>query len=251
MKIIGIESSGMVASVALWADGGIVSEYTTDMKQTHSETLLPMLDEMLKRVGIAVTQIDAIAVSGGPGSFTGLRIGSATAKGLGLALNKPIINVPTLDAMAYQALNTYGIICPMMDARRDQVFTGFYTAGGDALEFHVLREAFADDISAVLKELLEIREKQSITENEGKTLMPVFFLGDGACRQEAKIRQTIPDAIFLPEFMNKQRAAVVASLGACMYRDGQTETAMEHKPEYLRVSQAEREREERLKHEQE
>ena len=126
MRILGIESSSLVASAAIYEDGITMAEYTVDFKMTHSQTLLPMIDEMVKLVGIDLNTIDAIAVSGGPGSFTGLRIGSATAKGLGLALNKPLIHVPTLDATAYNLFGASGLICPIMDARRNQVYTGIY-----------------------------------------------------------------------------------------------------------------------------
>ena len=126
MRILGIESSSLVASTAIYEDGITMAEYTVDFKMTHSQTLLPMIDEMVKLVGIDLNTIDAIAVSGGPGSFTGLRIGSATAKGLGLALNKPLIHVPTLDATAYNLFGASGLICPIMDARRNQVYTGIY-----------------------------------------------------------------------------------------------------------------------------
>ena len=105
MRILGIESSSLVASVAIVEDDITMAEFTADFKKTHSQTLLPMIDDMVKLLGIELSTVDAIAVSGGPGSFTGLRIGSATAKGLGLALDKPLIHVPTLDATAY---NLYG-----------------------------------------------------------------------------------------------------------------------------------------------
>ena len=101
MKILGIESSGLVASVAVTEDGIVIGEYTTNFKKTHSQTLLPMLDALKKMIDLDMESIDAIAVSGGPGSFTGLRIGSATAKGLGFALDKPLISVPTVEALAY------------------------------------------------------------------------------------------------------------------------------------------------------
>ena len=101
MRILGIESSSLVASVAIVEDDITMAEFTADFKKTHSQTLLPMIDDMVKLLGIELSTVDAIAVSGGPGSFTGLRIGSATAKGLGLALDKPLIHVPTLDATAY------------------------------------------------------------------------------------------------------------------------------------------------------
>ena len=100
MKILGIDSSGLVASVAVTEDDNLLGEFTMNYKKTHSQTLLPMLDELAKMIELDLNTIDAIAVSGGPGSFTGLRIGSATAKGLGLALEKPLIHIPTVDALA-------------------------------------------------------------------------------------------------------------------------------------------------------
>lgn len=126
MKILAIESSSLVASVAVTEDGVTVAEYTVNFKKTHSQTLLPMIDQIAAMTELDMDSVDAIAVSGGPGSFTGLRIGSATAKGLGLALKKPLIHVPTLDAMAWNLYGASGLICPVMDARRNQVYTGLY-----------------------------------------------------------------------------------------------------------------------------
>ena len=105
MKIIGIDSSGMVASVALVADGVLIAEYTMNHKKTHSQTLLPMLDQIVRDAEIELAEIDAIAVAAGPGSFTGLRIGAATVKGLALALEKPVIPVPTCEGLAYNLSN--------------------------------------------------------------------------------------------------------------------------------------------------
>ena len=128
MRILALESSGLVASVAV-VDGALdgkdaqtIAEYTVNYKKTHSQTLLPMLDEVVKMTELSLESIDAIAVAAGPGSFTGLRIGSATAKGLGLALDKPLIPVPTLEGLAYNLCGTDGIVCPIMDARRSQVY---------------------------------------------------------------------------------------------------------------------------------
>ncbi|MBQ6856756.1 MAG: tRNA (adenosine(37)-N6)-threonylcarbamoyltransferase complex dimerization subunit type 1 TsaB, partial [Lachnospiraceae bacterium] len=112
MRILGIESSSLVASVAIVEDGVTMAEYTANFKKTHSQTLLPMIDAMVSLLDVDLATVDAIAVSGGPGSFTGLRIGSATAKGLGLALNKPLIHVPTLDGTAYNMYGASGLICP-------------------------------------------------------------------------------------------------------------------------------------------
>ena len=127
MKILGIDSSGLVASVAVTEDDNLLGEFTMNYKKTHSQTLLPMLDELAKMIELDLNTIDAIAVSGGPGSFTGLRIGSATAKGLGLALEKPLIHIPTVDALAYNLCGHRDMVCPLMDARRNQTYTGLYT----------------------------------------------------------------------------------------------------------------------------
>lgn len=104
MKILALDSSGLTASVAVIEDENLMGEYTMNYKKTHSQTLLPMLDELAKMIELDLQSIDAIAVAGGPGSFTGLRIGSATAKGLGLALDKPIVHVPTVDGLGIQSL---------------------------------------------------------------------------------------------------------------------------------------------------
>ena len=127
MKILGLDSSGLVASVAVVEDDRLLAEYTTDYKKTHSQTLLPMLDELKKMIELDCSTLDAIAISSGPGSFTGLRIGSATAKGLGLALKKPLVEVPTLEGLAWNLWGASEIVCPVMDARRNQVYTGAYT----------------------------------------------------------------------------------------------------------------------------
>ena len=124
MKVLAIDSSGLTAAAAVVDEEQTIAEYTVNYKKTHSQTLLPMIDEIVKMVEMDLKEIDAIAVAGGPGSFTGLRIGSATAKGLGLALDKPLISVPTVDALAYNVYGCTDIICPLLDARRKQVYTG-------------------------------------------------------------------------------------------------------------------------------
>lgn len=226
-KILGIESSSLVASVALVTDGILTAEYTVNHKKTHSQTLLPMLDEIVRMTEQDLQEVDAIAVSGGPGSFTGLRIGSATAKGLGLALDKPLIHVPTVDAMAYNLYGCAALICPIMDARRSQVYTGLYRYA-DA--FQVIRESTVMALDELLDELTAMAQ-------------PVVFLGDGVPVGEARIRERLGAlARFAPAQSNRQRAASVAALGAALYAAGRTESAAEHSPHYLRMSQAERER---------
>lgn len=235
MKILAIDSSGMVASVAVTEDEKLVAEYTVDYKKTHSQTLLPMLDEIKKMTELDLSAMDAIAVAAGPGSFTGLRIGSATAKGLAEALNKPIIEVPTLDGMAYNLFGYEGVICPVMDARRNQVYTGFYTFERDmtsdtGFSFRVIREQFADDMHEVIAGLNELGQQ-------------VMFLGDGVPVFSQMIAEELNTPFgFAPANCNRQHASSVAVLAGQYYKEGRTVMAWEHKPEYLRMSQAERER---------
>ncbi|MFR5617796.1 MAG: tRNA (adenosine(37)-N6)-threonylcarbamoyltransferase complex dimerization subunit type 1 TsaB [Clostridium sp.] len=126
MNILGIDSSGLVASVALQSDDKLVGEYTIHNKKTHSQTLLPMIHDMLEMADVSVKELDAIAIASGPGSFTGLRIGAATAKGLGGALSIPLIAVPTLEGLAYNLAGAEALVCPIMDARRQQAYYGIY-----------------------------------------------------------------------------------------------------------------------------
>mgnify|MGYP000084441439 CR=1 FL=1 len=156
MKILGLDSSGIVASVAIVEDENLIAEYTVNYKKTHSQTLLPMLDELVKMTELDLDTIDAIAVAAGPGSFTGLRIGSATAKGLGLALKKPLVEIPTVDALAYNLYDSRALICPIMDARRNQVYTGVYRFEGD--KFCTVKEQEPMAIET-LAELLNDRAK--------------------------------------------------------------------------------------------
>lgn len=229
MKILGIESSSLVASVAVVTDEVVTAEYTVNFKKTHSQTLLPMIDEVYRMIELDLSEIDAIAVSGGPGSFTGLRIGSATAKGLGLALKKPLIHVPTLDAMAYNLYGTSALICPMMDARRNQVYTGVYRF---EQEFETVMEPCMMDTRELAKELNKYGER-------------VILLGDGVPVNAQILKENLEVPFsFAPAQCSRQRGASVAVLGAVYFTEGKTETAMEHKPDYLRKAQAERELEE-------
>ncbi|MDO4166035.1 MAG: tRNA (adenosine(37)-N6)-threonylcarbamoyltransferase complex dimerization subunit type 1 TsaB [Eubacteriales bacterium] len=232
MKILGIDSSGMVASAAVLVDDTLVSEFTVNNKQTHSQTLLPMIDQVVQMSGVALEELDAIAVAAGPGSFTGLRIGASTAKGLGLALDKPIVPVPTLEGLAYRLAGTSGLICPLMDARRNQVYTGIYRCEPGQLQ--VVSAQKAVGIEDILRELVDYQE-------------PVTFLGDGVPVQMDTIRQMYTGVYQLaPVHLSRQSAAAVAALGQIYYQQGKIETAEEHRPVYLRKSQAEREREARL-----
>ena len=243
MKVLAIDSSGLTATVAVVDDTQTIAEYTINYKKTHSQTLLPMIDEMVRMAEVSLEDIDAIAVAGGPGSFTGLRIGSATAKGLGLALNKPLIPVPTVDGLAYNMYGCEDIICPIMDARRNQVYTGIYTfskraginEGTKKFEpvFQVLKMQMAVSVEELIRRLNNYNR-------------PVVFLGDGVPVYESTLEDGLKVPYSLaPSCMNRQRAAVIGALGIRYYKAGKYETAAEHQPDYLRVSQAERERAER------
>lgn len=232
MRILAIDSSSMVATVAVTTDGVLNAEYTLNHKKTHSQTLLPMIDEICKSIELDMESIDAIAISGGPGSYTGLRIGSATAKGFGLALNKPIINVPTMDALAYNMFSSSYIICPMMDARRGQVYTGIYRFRGTEME------TIKEQCIMMIDELIYALDKIG---------MPVMFLGDGVDTQKDTIESKMAtEHYYAPASMNRQKASSLASLAEIYFKEGKCESAAEHKPEYLRLSQAERELKEKM-----
>lgn len=227
MKILAFDSSGLVASVAVLEEERMIAEYTVNYKKTHSQTLLPMLDEVVKMIELDLHEIDAIAVAAGPGSFTGLRIGSATAKGLGLALDKPLVPVPTLEGLAFNLCGCPDVICPMMDARRKQVYTGLYTFVDGKMQ--VLKEQTACPVEEILEECNARGRK-------------VVFLGDGVpvCRSIIEETVRVPYA-FAPAHMSRQRAGAVGMRAFDYIRENKTETAAEHAPVYLRKSQAERE----------
>ncbi|MBQ9984639.1 MAG: tRNA (adenosine(37)-N6)-threonylcarbamoyltransferase complex dimerization subunit type 1 TsaB [Lachnospiraceae bacterium] len=228
MKILAIDSSGLVASVALLEDDNLIAEYTMNYKKTHSQTLLPMLDEIVRMTDTDLSSIDAIAVAKGPGSFTGLRIGSATVKGLGLALDKPIVGVPTVEGLAMNLYETDALVCPLMDARRNQVYTGIYSFQNGALQ--VVKEQTPVGIEEIIEALNLI----------GKN---VVFLGDGVpvYREVIAEKMTVP-YMFAPAHLNKQRAGAVGVRAIEYFRQGIFVTASEFEPDYLRLSQAERER---------
>lgn len=232
MLIIGIESSALVASVAIVRDDILLAEYTVCNTKTHSQTLMPMLDEIVKNADIELSEVDAVAISRGPGSFTGLRIGSATAKGLGLALNIPLIEVPTLDALAYNLAGTGdSIICPIMDARRQEVYSALYEAAdSEDYPLNVVSAENAGPLSDVIDKLNSLGRR-------------VVFLGDGVPVYRAIIEEKLSvPFMFAPDHLLRQKASSVAMLGCFLMRTGKTVSAGEHAPTYLRVSQAEREK---------
>ncbi len=239
MKIIAMDTSGLVASVAIIEDQTLIGEYNVQYKKTHSQTLLPMLDELKKMVELDLESVDAIALAAGPGSFTGLRIGSATAKGLCFAMDVPVIEIPTLVGLACNLYGTDKLVCPLMDARRDQVYTGIY-------EFvRKQGQSAGYGLSCLLAQCaVSIEEIASKCNELGRE---IIFLGDGAAVFEMRLSELmkVPYS-FAPAHMNRQRAAAFGFLALEYYREGKTVGADEHVPVYLRLSQAEREKRERL-----
>lgn len=231
MKILAIDSSGLVATVALLCDDILVGEYTIHNKRTHSQTLLPMIEAMLAMADVEIHDIDAIAAAAGPGSFTGLRIGASTAKGLAQALDIPIAAVPTLEGLAFNLTGADALVCPMMDARRNQAYYGIYDVSG-RLPLTVQEQAAAP--------VEEVVEKVNAL---GK---PVIFLGDGVPVFQEQLEQAVTVSYRLAEdSVRYQRASSIAALGKAYLEQGHGMAAKDFAPIYLRLSQAERERLER------
>lgn len=238
MKILALDTSGLVGTVAISDGGLLLSQFSVQYKTTHSEILMPMIDDMAKKVNLDLKSIDAIAVAKGPGSFTGLRIGTATAKGLALALDKPIIPVPTLDGIAYNLYGNEKIICPMMDARRNQVYTGIYTFVPVTTEEKNNERSF--DMQTICGQCaVSVDEIIDKLNDIGK---PAILLGDGVPVYHDKLEHLlkVPYSI-APLHQNRQNAAALLALAEIYYKDGNLVSADEFAPEYLRLSQAERE----------
>lgn len=230
MKILAIESSSVTASVAVLTDDVLTAEYTINHKKTHSQTLLPMIDEICKLTETQMKDIDLIAVSAGPGSFTGLRIGSATGKGLGLAMDIPIVSVPTMDALAYNLAAPGTIVCAVMDAKRGNVYAGIYAFLEDNLA--------APDI-LLPQSLISVTELAEKLEEMSTTVM---LTGDASQMVYQALKETADtDGVIALPNNNCPRAASVAVLGKFLNEQRKAQNAREHLPEYLRPSQAERE----------
>lgn len=227
MKVLAIDTSSLVASAAIMDEQKLVAEYIINHRKTHSEQLMPIIEELLESCQIGIEEIDAIAVSSGPGSFTGLRIGAATAKGLAHAHDKMLVGVPTLDGLAFNLPYCQGIICPIMDARRNQVYTALYK--WEQGNFYKLKPHMAVALSALLEELK--------TEEE-----MVMFLGDGVPVHREVIEKTLGErARFAPRNADRQRASSIAELAMQALKRGEGGSGKEFVPFYLRKSQAERE----------
>lgn len=242
MILLGLDTSGTACSVAVSMDDRILAQFTIQNKKTHSQTLMPLVDMAVESAGIAKEEITAIAVSEGPGSFTGLRIGAATVKALALALDIPVIAVPTLAALACNVPATKHVVCPLMDARRNQVYAAAFSMRDDAAGIPVTR---------ISPGPYDVREIAEALNDMGE---PVVFLGDGvaAYRKTLSECMRIPYGIVPMQYDHQDAASVVylataflADAGgireACAALGVHEETADSFVPVYLRPAQAERE----------
>lgn len=231
MKILAFETSAKAASVALTQEGKLLGESYQNTGLTHSQTLMVMAQDLLRQCGVAISQLDAVAVANGPGSFTGVRIGVAAAKGLAWGAELPCVGVSTLSAMAAGLGVWQGYVCPVMDARRSQVYNALFHA--DCGKYTRIRE----DRAISLQELGEDVKNLS---------QPIFLVGDGSVLCYNTLLEAVPALVLPPEHRMHQRAVGVALEAQRMMHEGAIPPAAELVPNYLRLSQAERERNERM-----
>ncbi len=201
---------------------GLIAEYALNIAETHASRLMPMIDEVLKDAHLTITEMEAIAVGLGPGSFTGLRIGIATAKGLAMALNKPIVGIPTLDALAHNLSCKLGLICPILDAKRGEIYAALYRYHGDTLE------KLTENLVLPMRELLtRINE-------------PVIFLGDAINIYRDLIEEKLGErASLAPHYLRLPRAANLAALALEKLKAGEEGNLHRIKPLYVRRADAE------------
>lgn len=231
MIVLSVDSSSKVATVAILKDDVLLGEYILNDKREHSVILMPLIETLLKECNLTIDDIDGYVVSKGPGSFTGLRIGMATVKGMSFGNNKPYISISSLDALAYNLISFNGIICPIMDALRENVYTALYKNNNDSLE--KIMDYTALDIDELVNLLKDKNEE-------------VIFVGDGLYKHKKYICDNFPKAHFAPVHLNIIRASSLGELGLNLLKKGICDDS-NSAPIYLKKPQAERELERRLK----
>ena len=225
MRILSLDTATEVATCAIIENNNLLGEIILNYKKQHSVILMPMIDSLLKNLNLSVKDIDGFVVSKGPGSFTGLRIGMATIKGLCQGSKKPFVSVSTLDALAYNMCYTSGIICPVLDALRGNVYTALYTFEGTTLKM------ISDYMVISVEELKDLLAKHN---------QPVCFIGDGI-QKNKELLSTMDNVSFAPPHLNIVRASSLGELGLKLLSEGIEESLHNSGPVYLRKSQAERE----------
>ncbi|MGE5328366.1 MAG: tRNA (adenosine(37)-N6)-threonylcarbamoyltransferase complex dimerization subunit type 1 TsaB [Deltaproteobacteria bacterium] len=225
MRILAIDSSGAAASCAVIEDGIVIGEYSINNKLTHSQKLMPMIDQLLKGLDFKPNNIDAYGCSIGPGSFTGLRIGISIVKGMAQALNKPAVGVSTLDGLAWNISGTSGYICPIIDARNDNVYTAVYQSSDTGPNLK------SEYMAVNIKELIELLPKD-------KT---ITFVGDAVLKFKELLKENLYDICSIPpSHLLLPRASSVGYACCLLAAAGNLKSAYSLTPLYLRPSQAER-----------
>ncbi|MDO4288480.1 MAG: tRNA (adenosine(37)-N6)-threonylcarbamoyltransferase complex dimerization subunit type 1 TsaB [Eubacterium sp.] len=225
MKILAVDTSTIVATAAVVSEEKLICETVVNYKKKHSEKLLPAIDHMLADAGLTIQEMDAFAIVSGPGSFTGLRIGMATVKGFAQALNKPVVTVSTLEALAYNLPYASGVVCPILDAQRDQVYTGIY------------RFDLQGEMTCELEDsVMSASELMGILENYADA--PIYLLGDGVPRFYDTIAEAIPVIKVLPH-LSMNRASSAGMLAVKRALAGETTDYKSAELTYIRPSYAE------------
>lgn len=232
MIILSLDCATECATVALLKDNILLSEINFNNKKQHSALLMPMIDELLKKASLSINDIDGFVVSKGPGSFTGLRVGMATIKGLVQGTNKPFISLSTLEGLANNLYSVDGIICPIMDALRGNLYTALYKFENDKLV--CIKEPLLMSVDDLITLLNSQNEK-------------IYFVGDGSYKFREKLSEKVNNCSFAPSHLNIAKASSLGQLGIELLKEGTCDDVYGTSPIYLRLSQAEREYEERMK----
>lgn len=232
MKILSLDSATESATCAILDDNRILGEITFNYKKQHSLVLMPMIDELFNNTGMSIRDIDGFVVSKGPGSFTGLRIGMSTIKGLSQGTKKPFISISTLDALAYNLAYTSGIICPILDALRDNVYTALYTFDNCELS------RTSDYMNISIDELINMFKDKNCN---------ITFVGDGTVKFKERLMERLTEINFAPAHLNLAKASSLGELGLKLLSNGIEDDIYASVPIYLRKPQAEREYEEKMR----
>jgi len=222
MKILAIDTSTMMGSIALSDNDQLVAEYQIGIKSTYSDVLLPVIDHLLSHANVAIHEVDWFALALGPGSFTALRIGVSLVKGLALSLGKPIVGIPSLDGLAQNVCFSNLLICPLLNARKGEVYTAFYKSN-DAYSIEKLTPDRAINPEKLLDEIGE----------------EVIFLGDGCAMYREKITERLKNAFFAPPHLNCPRASSISTLASEMFKNNEIIDADILTPVYVRAPEAE------------
>jgi len=249
MIILAVDSSSKVATVALMKDEKLLGEITLNDKKEHSVILMTIIENLLNTNNLSINDIDGYVVSKGPGSFTGLRIGMATIKGLSFGSGKPYVSVSSLDALALSVANFDGIICPIMDALRNSVYTSLYRGHSNLISSSKTKDLDTNtDLQVSLEKLLDYSalDMDELIEIIKSKNEKVIFIGDGVDKYKDYLIENCPNCFFPPNHLNLVRASSLGEIGSSLLRNGIFDSS-DSSPFYLKKPQAEREYEQRMK----